>query len=279
MAKTAAVINDLSGFGKCSLTAYIAVLSAIGTAPCPIPTAVLTSQTNFPLYKTVDFTGCLKDYINIYKSLDVSFDGICSGYIANSVQVDFISEFIRTFANDDTLVLVDPVMADNGKIYPEYTDEMCRKMGELVKQADFITPNLTELCILSDNDYHTVSNLPFRAKISAVEEMAYKLAEDYNQTVAVTGIVDGDSVYNGVFGKSIELLVRSDYYNVSFSGTGDLFSAAFFGCLLKGRSIQEALQTAAKFIERSVADTISLKRFDPNFGVEFERHLSFLQKE
>lgn len=276
MTKKAAVINDLSGFGKCSLNAAIAVLSALGIQPCPIPTAILTNQTQYKLYKTVDFTEHMHDYIDIWKKNNASFSGIYSGYIANAKQVDFISSFIDTFKTDNSIVLVDPVMGDNGIVYKEYSREMCDKMGLLVSKADFITPNLTELCILTDEDYFGISSLPFRKKISAVEKMAYTLADKNNQTVAVTGIVDNDKIYNGVFGKSIELLVRTDYYNMSFSGTGDLFASVFFGGLLKGFSIQKALETAGRFIELAILDTIKHDGADPNDGVEFEKNLGYL---
>ena len=278
MAKKAAVINDLSGFGKCSLNAAIAVLSAFGIQPCSIPTAVLTNQTQFPIYKTVDFTEHMPDYIDIWKKNNASFDGIYSGYIANSKQVDFITEFIDTFKDENTLVLVDPVMGDNGEVYREYSREMCDKMGELAAKADFITPNLTELCILTGNDYFKVSGLPFRAKISAVEEMAYSLADKNNQTVTVTGIIDDDKIYNGVFGQNIELLVTTKYYNISFSGTGDLFASTFFGSLMQGFSTQKALETAGKFIEISILDTICQEYIDPNYGVEFEKNLGYLMR-
>lgn len=276
MTKKAAVINDLSGFGKCSLNAAIAVLSVMGIQPCPIPTAILTNQTQYPLYKTVDFTEHLSDYIDIWKSNNASFDGIYSGYIANSKQVEFISNFIDVFKTDSSIILVDPVMGDNGEVYKEYTKEMCDKMGELSAKADFITPNLTELCILTGRDYFQVSELPFRKKISAVEEMAYTLADSNFQTVTVTGIIDGDKIYNGVFGKSIELLVRTDYNKISFSGTGDLFASTFFGGLLKGYGIQKALETASHFIEQSVNTTIAYSGFDPNDGVDFEANLKYL---
>lgn len=276
MTKKAAVINDLSGFGKCSLNAAIAVLSAMGIQPCPVPTAILTNQTQFPLYRTVDFTDHLPHYIDIWKRSNASFDGIYSGYIANSRQVEFISDFIDTFKTDDTVVLVDPVMGDNGEVYREYSREMCEGMGRLAAKADFITPNLTELCILTGNDYFKISALPFRAKISAVENMAYELVEKNRQTVTVTGIIDSDKIYNGVFGMSIELLVCTKYYNISFSGTGDLFASTFFGGLMQGHGIQKALETAGNFIEKSVVDTISNKDIDPNYGVEFEKNLGYL---
>lgn len=276
MAKKAAVINDLSGFGKCSLNVAIAVLSTFGIQPCPIPTAILTNQTGFRLYKSVDFTEHMPDYIDIWKKNEATFDGIYSGYIANSRQVDVITTFIDTFKKDNTLVLVDPVMGDNGRIYKGYNKEMCNKMGELAAKADFITPNLTELCILTNSNYSEVFSLPFEKKLSAVKKMAYKLVEKNNHTVVVTGIIDGEKIKNCVFDENGEFTVETKYYDISFSGTGDLFASTLFGGLLQGFGVSKALETASGFIERSVADTICQENIDPNDGVEFERNLRYL---
>lgn len=278
MAKKAAVINDLSGFGKCSLSAATAVLSVCGIQPCAVPTAIFTNQTGYPKYRCVDFTEHLGAYTEIWKNDHVRFDGIYSGYIANEAQIDFIIDFIHTFKTKDTLVLVDPVMGDNGKIYKSYNSEMCRKMGSLVKKADMITPNLTELCILSNKDHDMISRLPIRERIKAIKEMANRLIQQGCRAVVVTGIINGKYVYNYLFSENEELVSRSRYYNVSFSGTGDLFASAFFAKLLCGDNCENALKSAACFIERSVADTITYQSFDPNDGVEFEKNLIYLVK-
>ncbi len=278
MAKKAAVINDLSGFGKCSLSAAAAVLSVCGIQPCAVPTAILTNQTGYPEYRCVDFTEHLGAYTKIWKNNHVSFDGIYSGYIANEAQIDFIIDFIDMFKTENTLVLVDPVMGDNGNIYKSYNSEMCGKMSALVKKADIITPNLTELCILSKKDYETVSRLPINERIKSIGEMAYSLIEDSCRSVAVTGIVDGLYVYNYLFSENEELVSRSRYYKASFSGTGDLFASTLFAKLLCGDGHESALKTASEFIERSAADTITCQSFDPNDGVEFEKNLIYLVK-
>ena len=278
MAKKAAVINDLSGFGKCSLSAATAVLSVCGIQPCAVPTAIFTNQTGYPKYRCVDFTEHLGAYTEIWKNDHVRFDGIYSGYIANEAQIDFIIDFIHTFKTKDTLVLVDPVMGDNGKIYKSYNSEMCRKMGSLVKKADMITPNLTELCILSNKDHDMISRLPIRERIKAIKEMANRLIQQGCRAVVVTGIINGKYVYNYLFSENEELVIRSRYYKASFSGTGDLFASALFAKLLCGFGSGSALKTASEFIENSVADTITCQSFDPNDGVEFEKNIIYLVK-
>ena len=134
MTKKAAVINDLSGFGKCSLNAAIAVLSALGIQPCPIPTAILTNQTQYPLYKTVDFTEHLSDYIDIWKSNNASFDGIYSGYIANSKQVEFISNFIDVFKNEGYLLItnIEKAKLFDGKICFMYKNGILIELMEVI---------------------------------------------------------------------------------------------------------------------------------------------------
>ena len=158
MIKKAAVINDLSGFGKCSLTATIAVLSVMGVQPCPMPTAVLTNQTGYKNHYCIDLTDELCHYKEMWSLNNESFDGIYSGYIADKRQVDIIFDFINTFRKSNTVVLVDPVMGDNGRLYSAYNDESCKKVCSLARSADIITPNLTELCIFTDTDFDELNS-------------------------------------------------------------------------------------------------------------------------
>lgn len=276
--KKAAVINDLSGFGKCSLSAAMAVLSVCGVQPCAVPTAILTNQTGYPKFQCVDFTAHMRAYIDIWKSAHAEFDGIYSGYIANEAQIGFISDFINEFKTEKTLVLVDPVMGDNGRVYGGYSSDMCRKMAMLTNKADMITPNLTELCILAQKDYGAVSRLALEEKAACIEEMAHGLIEQGCRTVAVTGVVESAFVYNYVFTESEKFSCRSEYYGTGFSGTGDLFASAIFAKTLCGESMETALNTAVEFIGRSVADTVKNRDFDPNDGVEFEKNLMYLKE-
>ena len=158
--KKIAVINDLSGFGKCSLTAAIPVISAHGVQCCPLTTGIFSNQTGFDSYKYLDCTDIMQDFINEWKSLDVKFDGILSGFIANSKQGSIISDFIDDFKTPETLVVVDPVMADDGILYDCYDDNSVSQIIALTEKADIITPNLTELCIICDENYNETIKLP-----------------------------------------------------------------------------------------------------------------------
>ena len=153
MTKKAVLINDLSGLGKCSLTAAIPVLSVMGIQACPMPTAVLTSQTGFESFYCNDCTDKLDYYTSEWKKLGFQPDGIYTGFLSSEKQVDKILSFIDSFETDDTLVLVDPVLGDGGRTYSLYTETLGKKMKKLVSVADVITPNLTECCILCDTDY------------------------------------------------------------------------------------------------------------------------------
>ena len=152
MTKKVAVINDLSGLGRCSLTAAISVLSAMGIQTCPLPTAILSSQTEYPSYYCYDFTDKMDYFRQEWKKLGTCFSGIYTGYIASVPQIEEIFHFLDTFQTPDTFLLVDPVMGDDGMTYDMYTSEFLSAMKELTARADVITPNITEFCLLTDMD-------------------------------------------------------------------------------------------------------------------------------
>lgn len=276
MTKRVAVINDLSGFGKCSLTAAIPVLSVMGIQPCPMPTAILTNQSGFNNYKCVDFTDNMYSYIDLWKINGASFDGIYSGYIANIKQIDIISQFIDAFRTSSTAVIVDPVMADNGMTYKGYDSQMCEQLSALASKADYITPNLTELCILTNKNYSEVVDLEPDAMMNCIKSMATGLAEKNSQTVIVTGVPCGDLIYNCIFDSSSASFIPSKRFEGSFSGTGDLFASAFCGGVVKGLTVRQSVENAAAFLEKSISDTIILGKTDRNQGVEFEKNLKHI---
>lgn len=273
MTKKVAVINDLSGFGKCSLTAAIPVLSVMGIQPCPVPTAVLTNQTGFKHYHCVDMTEHIHNYAEMWKKNNENFDGIYSGYVANNRQVDIISDFIKTFRKPGTKVLVDPVMGDNGQMYCTYTTDTCKKMCELAKTADIITPNLTELCILSGADYNELtSKSTDNNYFEILSSLAQKVIAHQEQNIVVTGILKDNYIYNAVFSKSKSTFVKSEVYGYSFSGTGDLFASILCGCTLNNIDIISAVEKASRFISTTIKHTIQ-NPFDRNYGIDFEKYL------
>lgn len=273
MIKKAAVINDLSGFGKCSLTATIAVLSVMGVQPCPMPTAVLTNQTGYKNHYCIDLTDELCHYKEMWSLNNESFDGIYSGYIADKRQVDIILDFISTFRKSNTIVLVDPVMGDNGRLYSAFSNETCKKVCSLARSADIITPNLTELCILTDTDFEELNSQcesdDFLERISEVAKNAFSHSE---QKIVVTGIKKGNCLYNGVFTKQECDFVKAECHGGSFSGTGDIFASIVFASVVNGESLVSGVRKAVSFIEKATADTAK-EPYDRNDGINFEKFL------
>ena len=270
--KQAAVINDLSGFGKCSLTAAVAVLSVMKISPCCIPTAVLSAQTGFEDFFCHDLSDILPKYTERYKKDGQRFDGLLSGYTASEAQLDHICEFLDAFANVNTVTLVDPIMGDGGKLYPTYTRTMCKKMRELTKRADIVTPNLTELCVLTDTDYSQLAaHSESRDYLDRIEAAARR-GFSQDKTVIVTGIHSNESIHNLIIEKGSSEIVSSKRREGSFSGTGDIFASIVLGGVMNGRSAAESAKTAAEFIGRAIDITDD----PPEYGVEFEPYLTWL---
>lgn len=273
MIKKTAVINDLSGFGKCSLVASISILSVMGVQPCAVPTAILTNQTGYDNYYSYDFSQHMRRYAEIWSGNNVQFDGIYSGYVTNAEQLDIISDFIDRFKTPETTVLVDTVLGDNGKMYKTCSDETCRKMRRLIKKADIITPNLTELCLITENNYsELVSHSTDSDYLERIAALSQSAARAYCKQIIVTGIKKDDYVYNGVFSKDGAFFEKTKHHGDSFSGTGDIFASIIFASAVKGVDIKSAVKTAAAFIEKSVADTVK-NSYDRNDGINFEKYL------
>lgn len=282
MVKRVAVINDLSGFGKCSLTAAIPVLSVMGVQACPVPTAILTNQTGYDSYYCDDYTDKINYYTEIWQKQGVTFDGIYTGFLGSAAQVAKILRFIETFRRENTLLFVDPVMADMGKVYDTYTPELISQMRKLVKCADVITPNLTECCILTDTDYREItSHQESTDYLQYVRRMAEPLAESGIGTVIITGIIyraPGDSApkyYNLVLAGGECYTVSSEMHGGSYSGTGDLLASVVCAGMVRGDSPQCAVQRAVTFLEKALVETVR-EGIPRNDGINFEPYLSML---
>ena len=148
--KRVAVINDVTGFGRCAAAVAQPIISAMKIQCCVVPTAILSVHTGFPDYFLHDFTPYLREYIDSWEKTGITFDGICSGFIGSKEQIALVADFFERFKKEGTLAVVDPVMGDYGKLYSSYTEEMCREMRRLLPFADVLTPNLTEACRMLD---------------------------------------------------------------------------------------------------------------------------------
>lgn len=266
-----AVINDISGFGRCSLTAALPVISALGIECCPLPTAILSNQTGYPSFFCTDYTENLNSYIAEWKKMGVKFDGILTGYLASEKQADIIIDFIENFGKN-SLVFVDPVMADDGVLYDTYNNDLCEKVKKLTEKANIIAPNLTELCILCGADYNKICREKSLGEIGA---LASALLSETTETVIVTGIKKDEDIYNLVVEKDGVSVVKSRLLDGSYSGTGDLFSSVVCGAVVNGKSIIDAVTLATDFILKSIKNTPSKLSYEPD-GVNFQAELEML---
>ena len=244
--KKIAVVNDLSGLGKCSLTAAIPVISVMGVQACPFPTAVLSNQTGYDTYFCEDFTDHMEPYMEQWKKRDFVPDGIYTGFLSDEKQADKILKLMDTFAGEDTLILTDPVMGDDGEVYSIYTEALRNRFCELVRRSYVITPNLTEALIL----------LYGKEKMEAI----------WREFQEISGRVLEKEKSSWVF---------AEKSGGSYSGTGDLFASVLSAGLVKGYSMKKCAHLAVDFISASIRDAVE-EGTDRNDGVCFEAHLGRL---
>ncbi len=257
--KQVAAIHDLSGYGRASLTVVIPVLSTMGCNVCPLPTAVLSTNSSFPGFHFVDLTDDMVRIIEHWQSLDLHFDAIYSGFLGSARQIDIVADFIASFHKPEQLVVVDPVLGN---------------MRQLIRHAGIITPNLTEVALLLDKKYQP------QVELSQVKEWLIELAEKGAETVIITSVDLVDEA-----GKTSVLAwdkrdkriwkVSCDYLPAEYSGTGDLFASIITGCLLQGDSLPIALDRAVQFISLGVRATFGYD-YDSRQGVVLERILQAL---
>lgn len=259
-----ASIHDLCGYGKCSLGVAIPVLSAAGCDVCPIPTGIFSSHTAFPGWYMHDTTSILEDYLAAWRKIGVEIDAVYSGFLGDPVQVDVIREVWETYPA--ALRVVDPVMADHGKVYPTYTDELVEAMGTLADGADILTPNLTEASIILGREWPGPD-----VDESTVRTMILELRERGAKNVVLKGIEHGDGlIHNYVWGDAVDFTETTNAkLPYMLHGTGDLFASALLAAVMGGRGLAEATEFAADF----TADAMLISAKQPHFedrGVSFE---------
>lgn len=264
-----AAIQDLSAFGRCSLTIIMPALSAMGIQCCPVLTAYLSTHTGgFGNNTFLDLTDQMEPVMAHWKELELGFDAIFSGFMGSTKQMDITGEFIRTFRKDGCLAVVDPVMGDNGKTYRTYTQEMCRKMVELSKQADIITPNRTEAAILLDVPYEELRLENEKECLHWVRQ----LSMEGRRSVVLKGVSLQENRVGAVCfdrERGTAEFVSAEKVDGEFHGTGDLFASILTGGLIKGKSLREAAQWAADFISECARYT-RVQGTPRREGIDFE---------
>lgn len=287
--KKIAVLNDLSGMGKCSLTAAIPVISVMGIQACPLPTAVLSAQTGFPSYYCDDYTDRMDAIMEEWKKMDFYPDGIYTGFLADARQADKAVEFIEQFAKEDTKILIDPVMGDNGEEYPIYTEALCEKMRFLVRRATVITPNLTEALLLLYGAqrahvlWKELSLMDEERLLKFTESTGKELSKEFDTEVVITGIdlparENHQEIGNLICQDGVQTWVSTVKEGGSYSGTGDLFASVLSAGMVKGMDTVDSVRKAVKFLSKGIHDAV-LEGTDRNEGVCFERYLSELATE
>lgn len=264
-----AAVHDLCGYGKCSLGVAIPVLSAAGCDVCPVPTGLFSSHTAFPGWYMHDTTDMIADYLAAWKKIGVQIDAIYSGFLGAPEQVDRIRDLYAMYPK--ALRVVDPVMADHGKVYPTYTPELCDAMAELAAGADVLTPNLTEAAIIlgepigddwagtdiSDEEAHRLVNA---LVAKGAKHVVLKGIQRAGETVIrnFVGGVDCDTIE-----------VSNEYLPYMLHGTGDVYASCLLAAIMAGRSLQEAATFAGSFTHDAMIVSAQQPGYEER-GVSFE---------
>lgn len=261
-------IQDISCFGKCSLTVALPITSAMGIETCVIPTAVLSTHTGgFTGYTYRDLTNDIPDIAKHWKSIDLKFDAVCTGYLGSFEQIKIVSDFFDNFKTKSNLLIVDPVMGDKGRFYAGFTNEFAAEMRKLCKKADVILPNLTEASLLLGEEYAGDSYSE-----EYVKELLIRLSSLGSKIVVLTG-VSFNSDSQGVMSYNRETGEFSAYFSDNIPGyfhsTGDVFSSTFSGALVKGFDMGMASKIAVDFTVDCIKHTVGCEK-EHWYGVKFE---------
>ncbi len=273
-----AAVNDLSGFGKVSLTEACPILSAMGVEACPLPTAVLSTHTyKFEDYTFCDMTDQMEKILEHWKNIDIGFDGVCTGYMASARQIEILTDFVKEKKAEGAIAVIDPVLGDNElsdveTVYYDRMSDLLVSMQKFVGLADVITPNLTEACLLLGEEFP-------KDYLSEAElvEMMKRLSDLGPRGIAVTSVMtDKNHMCVGVYDKETNeaKLLDCGYINRPFHGTGDIFAAVMTGALVRGRSVLDAAQLAVDFVKAAIAETMKYPDIKIEYGVVFEKILS-----
>ena len=275
--KRVAAIHDLSGFGKCSLTVALPILSAAGIETSALPTAILSTHTGgISGYTYHDLTEDMRPVMKHWKSLDIKFDAIYTGFLGSFEQLDIVKEFFDAFRQEDNLILVDPVMGDNGELYTVFTREFAIGMRMLCQKADIIVPNLTEAALLLDEPFH-----PGPYTHAYIESLLRKLGALGPQKVVLTGVYfKEDELGAATYDRTTDTIdyVFTQKIPGYYHGTGAVFASALRSALLNDFSLIDAAAIAVHFTTDSIRRTYKAKT-DYRFGVNFEQSFPDFLKE
>ena len=266
--KKIAVINDFCGFGRCSIATALPIISAMKIQCCPLPTSIFSNHTGYDSFFYTDYTQNMNPYIDEWIKLDLRFNGILTGFLGSPEQIGIVKRFLELFKTDDNVTVVDPVMGDNGKLYPTYSPVLAEQMASLVPYADILTPNLTEACILTKTEY--------KADMSETElnNICEKLSRVGPGKIVISGLDRGEILENFVYEQGKEpQVIREHQAGPCRAGTGDVFSSIVAADVVNGIGFSDAVRHATVFIAKVLRRTAELE-IPLNDGICFEEFLT-----
>ena len=270
--KRVLTIQDISCLGKCSITIALPVISALGVETVILPTAVLSTHTMFKNFTVKDLSDQIEPITEHWLSENVHFDAIYTGYLGTVEQIDQMKELFKKFKQEDTLIFIDPVMADNGKLYPAFDMDYVKKNKELCGEADIIVPNITEAAFMTGMEYKEEYDESYiKDMLAALTEFGAKISvlTGVSLSPGKTGVYGYDSEADDYF------IYQNDRIDATYHGTGDLFSSTCIGEICRGKSWQEAMKIAADYTAKTISVTLENPE-KPWYGVDFEATLADL---
>lgn len=243
-----AMINAIAGFGRCSTTVSLPVISVLGVQVCPVPTSILSNHLGFPVCHRDDYTPHMQAYIHAWKDLGLSFDGLYCGFLGNEEQIGIVEKFLSLF--HPPLFLLDPVMGDHGKKYRSVTDSHCMALRRLCRHAQVLTPNLTEACLLTDTPYKEDA-----WSEAELQLLCQKLSKLCPGSVVITGLHEDDHFRNICWEDHMQKACVTPATGKSRPGTGDLFASILVAELLRGKELFPSVQKAAEFVALCIRGT------------------------
>lgn len=271
-------INDISCIGRCSLTVALPIISAFGIECSILPTAILSTHTGgFHGYTCLTLDDQITPIKKHWKSIDRKFDFIYSGFLCSANQVDLVGQVIDEFKTKDNIVLVDPAMADNGRLYSLFDMNFVEKMKELCKKANVIVPNITEACLLTGMPY-----IEGPQTKEYITELIYHLSKFGVGNIVLTGVSFDDETI-GVATYNVEhdelRYYMREKVNGYYHGTGDVFASVLIGALMQNFDLLDSAKKAVDFTVDSIIETAKIENYDEKYGVCFEKILSKLMNK
>lgn len=270
--KRIVTIQDISCVGKCSLTVALPIISAMGIETAVIPTAVLSTHTAFKNFTYRDLTGDLPKIAKHWKQEKFNFDGIYTGYLGSIEQIDMLKEFFKQFKTPDNFIFIDPVMADNGKLYAGFDAKFVKEMKKLCKMADIIVPNLTEASYMLEKEYKEIYSE------QEIKDILIELSNLGPKYVVLTGVSFKDNKL-GVMSYNKETNEFFTYFNekipTKYHGTGDIFASTLVGAITNNNTLEEGLKIAVDYVWETINDTYKTNKKDA-YGVNFETKIPYL---